>query len=68
MGCCILFFFLITQRVSSAGDDHNATNNGTDTTINETIEIDKENKSLLQVNIKYMFNVKVLKVPNHVLF
>ena len=51
--CVTLTFlsFLITQRVSSAGGDHTAINNGTgtDMTINETIEIDKENKSLLQV-------------------
>ena len=50
---CVTFlsFFLITQRVSSAGGDHTAINKGigTDMTNNETIEIDKENKSLLQV-------------------
>ena len=49
---CVTFLsFLIIQRISSAGDDHTAINNGTgsDMTINETIEIDKENKSLLQV-------------------
>ena len=39
----ILSFFLITQ-----GDDHTAINNGTDTTSNE-MELNNENKSLLQV-------------------